>query len=287
MGSAERPVAVVTGAGSGMGRATALALAARGLDVVCAGRRLEPLRETARQLGGGRGRVVAADVSTADGVRAIVGAVGGAPVAAVVHAAAIEGVVSLDDTTRPVFDQLVAVNLAGPFFLTQALRPLLADGSGIVFVSSVSALHGRPRHAAYAATKAALLGLTTSLAAELAPRVRVNCVAPGATDTPMMAEAITAYLRSMDAEEAQRTAVAEVTRVLLGRIGTPGELAAAIVHLALDASYSTGSVVTVDGGFSARLPAARNTTSRRKAACSALVQQPWNGTARSPGCLPG
>ena len=195
---------------------------------------------------------VAADISSAEGVRAIAAAVGGRSVTALVHAAAIEGIVSLADTTRPVFDRLVAVNLAGPFFLTQALRPVLADGSGIVFVSSVSALHGRPRHAAYAATKAALLGLSTSLAAELAPRVRVNCVAPGATDTPMMAEAITAYLRSMDAEEAQRTATAEMARVLLGRVGNPAELAAAIAHLALDASYSTGSVVTVDGGFSAR-----------------------------------
>jgi NAD(P)-dependent dehydrogenase (short-subunit alcohol dehydrogenase family) len=252
MDSADRAVAVVTGAGSGIGRAAAMALAARGLGVVCAGRRPGPLQETAGQLGGG-GRVVAADVGTADGVRAITDAVGGAPVAALVHAAAIEGIVSLEDTTRPVFDELIAVNLAGPFFLTRELRPVLADGSGIVFVGSVSALHGRPRHAAYAATKAALLGLTTSLAAELAPRVRVNCVAPGATATPMMAEALTAYYGSMDAEEAQRTGTADMTRVLLGRVGTPAELAAAIVHLALDASYSTGSVVTVDGGFSARL----------------------------------
>ena len=252
MDSADRPVAVVTGAGSGIGRAAALSLAARGLDVVCAGRRPGPLQETAGQVGGGA-RVVAADVSTDEGVSAIAEVVGGAPVAALVHSAAIEGIVSLADTTRPVFDKLVAVNLAGPFFLTRELRPVLADGSGVVFVGSVSALHGRSRHAAYAATKAALLGLTTSLAAELAPRVRVNCVAPGATDTPMMAEAVTAYYGSMDAEEAQRTGTAEMTRVLLGRVAAPAELAAAIVHLALDASYSTGSVVTVDGGFSARL----------------------------------
>src|SRR6201999_1048342 len=111
---------------------------------------------------------------------------------------------SLGSTDRAAFDQLVATNLGGPFFLTQALAPQLADGCGIVLVGSVSALHGRPRHAAYAATKAALLGLTTSLAAELAPRVRVNCVAPGATDTPMMAHAVTEYLAPMDAAEAQK-----------------------------------------------------------------------------------
>jgi hypothetical protein len=173
MGSAERPVAVVTGAGSGIGRATALALGARDLDVVCAGRRPGPLQETAGQLGGGRGRAVAADIAAAEGVRAIAAAVGGRSVMALVHAAAIEGIVSLADTTRPVFDRLVAVNLAGPFFLTQALRPMLADGSGIVFVSSVSALHGRPRHAAYAATKAALLGLSTQ------PRRRAGAARPG------------------------------------------------------------------------------------------------------------
>jgi 3-oxoacyl-[acyl-carrier protein] reductase len=276
-------VAVVTGAGSGIGRATALALAARGLDVCCAGRRLEPLQETAAQLSGGRGRAVAADVSTADGVRAVASAVGGAPVAALVHAAAIEGIVSLEETTRPVFDRLVAVNLAGPFFLTQALRPRLASGSGIVFVGSVSALHGRPRHAAYAATKAALLGLTTSLAAELAPRVRVNCVAPGATDTPMMAEALTAYLRSMDAEEAHRTGTAEMARVPLGRVGTPGELAAAIVHLALDASYSTGSVVTIDGGFSARLPRGRQHHQQEEA----IMQRARSAAVQRHGPKPG
>ncbi len=243
--------AVVTGAGSGIGRATALALGERGLEVCCVGRRIEPLEETARELGV-RGRAVAADVGTEEGVIAVADSLGEASVAALVHAAAIEGIVTLEDTDRGTFDRLVATNLAGPFFLTRALRPRLADGSGIVFVGSVSALHGRARHAAYSATKAGLLGLTTSLAAELAPRVRVNCVAPGATDTPMFAEAVTAYLGSMDEHEAARVAAAEMIRVLLGRIADPAELADAIVHLALDASYSTGSVVTVDGGFSAR-----------------------------------
>jgi hypothetical protein len=105
----------------------------------------------------------------------------------------------------------------------------------------------------------------------------------------MMAEAVTAYYGSMDAEEAQRTGTAEMTRVVLGRVGTPAELAAAIVHLALDASYSTGSVVTVDGGFSARLRAAKNTASRREEhQCSALLQPP--GEKMTPcgrACLPG
>jgi NAD(P)-dependent dehydrogenase (short-subunit alcohol dehydrogenase family) len=251
MSAVADPVAVVTGAGSGIGRATARALAERGLRVCCVGRRAEPLAGTVQALGAGS-YAVAADVATEQGVGAVAAAVGDAPVAALVHAAAIEGIVALDSTDRPTFDRLIATNLGGPFFLTQALAPRLAAGCGIVFVGSVSALHGRPRHAAYAATKAALLGLTTSLAAELAPRVRVNCVAPGATDTPMMAGAVTEYLRSMDAAQAQKIGEAEMSRVLLGRVAAPAELAAAIVHLALDATYSTGSVVAVDGGYSAR-----------------------------------
>lgn len=172
--------------------------------------------------------------------------------AALVHAAAIEGVHSLADTTRAVFDALVGVNLGGPFFLTRALAPRLADGAGVVFVGSVSARHGRERHAAYSASKAALLGLTTSLAAELGPAVRVNCVSPGATDTPMFAQAVTDYFGGLDAGVRETVAVAEQSRVLLGRIAQPAEVASAIVYLAIDAGYSTGTVLDVDGGYSAR-----------------------------------
>jgi NAD(P)-dependent dehydrogenase (short-subunit alcohol dehydrogenase family) len=196
-----RLVAVVTGAGSGVGQATAVALAERDLEVCCVGRRADPLAETVEQLGG-RGRAVTADVGTATGVAAIADVLGAASVVALVHAAAIEGIVAFEDTDRAAFDRLVATNLAGPFFLTQSLRPMLTDGAGVVFVGSVSATHGRDRHAAYAATKAGLLGLTTSLAVELGLQARVNCVAPGAVDTPMFAAAITEYLGSMG--EAQR-----------------------------------------------------------------------------------
>jgi NAD(P)-dependent dehydrogenase (short-subunit alcohol dehydrogenase family) len=245
------PIAVVTGAGSGIGRATSAALAERGMRVCCVGRRAEPLNETVRAIVGS-GFAVPADVSTDAGVTAIAAALADARVVALVHAAAVEGVLSLEATDRAAFCQLIATNTAGPFFLTRALLPMLAEGAGVVFVGSVSALHGRPRHAAYAASKAALLGLTTSLAAELAPRVRVNCVAPGATDTPMMAEALSNYLGTMDPADAQKLGEAEMRRVLLGRIAAPAEVATTIVHLALEATYSTGSIVTIDGGYSAR-----------------------------------
>lgn len=251
MNPTEPSWAVVTGAGSGVGRATASALAERGLSVCCVGRRREPLEETVSQLAC-PGRPVAADVGTQEGVEAVVEAVAESSVVALVHAAAIEGIHSLADTDRKTFDRLVATNLAGPFFLTQALVPRLSDGAGVVFVGSISALHGRDRHAAYSATKAGLLGLTTSLAVELGPRIRVNCVAPGGVETPMFTEAVTEYFKPMTPEEVERVGAAEMSRVLLGRIGSAAEVASGIVHLALDATYSTGSVVTVDGGFSAR-----------------------------------
>jgi NAD(P)-dependent dehydrogenase (short-subunit alcohol dehydrogenase family) len=251
MSGTERRMAVVTGAGSGIGRATAVALSERGLEICCVGRRHDPLHETLSQLRG-PGQAVPGDVGTDAGVAAVVEELAGSSVAALVHAAAIEGIVALADTDRTRFDHLVDTNLAGPFFLTQALLPAMAEGCGIVFVGSVSATHGRARHAAYAATKAGLLGLTTSLAVELAPRVRVNCVAPGATNTPMFAQAVSEYFGVMSSEEAGAVGAAEMARVLLGRVAEPAEVATAIVHLALDATYSTGAVVTVDGGFSAR-----------------------------------
>src|SRR5689334_14691098 len=99
-------LAVVTGAGSGVGRATAEALAARGLDVVGVGRRLAPLRETVELIGGGL--AVSADVGTVEGVASVRAAVGANSVATVVHAAGIEGLVTMADTDRSTFDALVA-----------------------------------------------------------------------------------------------------------------------------------------------------------------------------------
>ena len=241
-------LAVVTGAGSGVGRATAEALAARGLHVVCVGRRIEPLRETVQTIGDGQ--AVSADVGSEEGVASVRAAVGTDAVATVVHAAGVEGLLTMADTDRATFDALVATNLGGPFFLTQALLPVLEGGS-VVFVGSVAAVRGRDHHAAYGASKAALLGLTVNLAAELAPSVRVNCICLGAIRTPMLAQAVADYTATVGEARAQATLAVERPRMLLG-VAEPELVAQSIVHLALDAAFTTGSVLYADGGYTAR-----------------------------------
>jgi NAD(P)-dependent dehydrogenase (short-subunit alcohol dehydrogenase family) len=125
------------------------------------------------------------------------------------------------------------------------------DGSSVVFVGSIAAVRGRDRHAAYAATKAGLLGLTVNLAAELAPRVRINCVCVGATRTSMMEQAVREYVTAVGEAGAQKLWTVETPRLLLG-VAEPAQIAASIAFLALDATFSTGTVLYADGGYTAR-----------------------------------
>jgi 3-oxoacyl-[acyl-carrier protein] reductase len=242
--------AVVTGAGSGIGRACAQMLASRGLDVYCVGRRVDRLKETANLIGS-RAIPVPADVSTASGVDAVRGAIGNRTITALVHAAGVDHYDTLIDIDRRVFDELIGINLGGPLFLTQGLLPVLGDGCGIVFVGSVAAECGRAGQAVYGASKAALSGLTVNLAVELAPRIRVNCVYPGFTNTPMFNEGSAELIATMSEEERQRVFTVEGELLLLG-IGEPEQIAASILHLALDATYTTGTVLKIDGGYTAR-----------------------------------
>jgi NAD(P)-dependent dehydrogenase (short-subunit alcohol dehydrogenase family) len=242
---------VVTGAGSGIGRACCELLAHRGAHVICVGRRPDPLRETVQALTHA-GTAVTADVGTDDGVAAVVDAVSDQKLDAVIHAAGRESVTPFDATTRAEFEAVIATNLAGPFFLTQQLAPHLADAAGVVFVASMSAHSGRDRHAAYGASKAALIGLTKNLAVELAPGVRVNCLCPGATVTPMLQEFLATYYGPNPSEELAQTMAADAKRLLLGRAAEPNEIAATAIHLALDATAMTGSTITADLGYTAR-----------------------------------
>jgi NAD(P)-dependent dehydrogenase (short-subunit alcohol dehydrogenase family) len=251
--NALQPTAVVTGSGSGIGRQTAVLLGKRGLHVLCAGRTAASLEETAAliEAAGGTSRVVVVDCGSDAGRAALVEAAAELPVSAFVHSAGADRIKPFAETTRDDLDALVAINLAAPFFLVQALLPRFVDGAGVVFVGSVSAQRGMMRHAAYGATKAALTGLTVNLAAELGPRIRVNCVSPGATDTVMLADFIERSRDGLSEKAVQRQQIAAASRNLLRRLAAPLEVAATIVHLALDATAVTGVDLPVDLGYTA------------------------------------
>lgn len=246
-------VALVTGASSGIGWATGEAFAARGAKVVLAARREPELAELAKQIAeqGGEASYVVTDVSNAKDVeRAVAHAVerfGRLDYA--VNNAGYEGpVAGVVDFPEEQWDQVMDINLKGPFLCMQhEARAMLAGGRGgaIVNVGSVNSFLGVPGFSAYCASKHGLIGLTTSVSAELAPQgIRVNLVCPGLIDTPMHRRG-----RALFGDAVYDNVIA--SRIHTRRAGQPEEIAKAIVFLCSDeASYITGTTLTPDGGFS-------------------------------------
>ena len=240
-------VAIVTGAGSGIGEATARLLAGEGLDVALVGRRpgrLDTVR-TAIADAGGEALAVPVDLSRPEAPREIVDAVlhRWQRVDVVVNNAASFRVTPIEDVTVEEFDDHVAVNVRAAYFLTQAALPALRSSPApvVVNVSSAAAALYRRGQSVYGLTKAAIEHLTLNLAMELAPDgIRVVCVRPGPVETEIHTAAVA------DPEARLR----ELARLVpLGRVGQPEEIARWIGHLvAPDATWMTGSVVTVDGG---------------------------------------
>ena len=223
--------ALVTGAGNGLGRAIALALAGHGARVVLVGRREEPLRETA-ELVGPAARVATCDVADPASVDALAGGLAGEEISIVVNNAGIAGpVADLTDVQPHEWDEVFAVNVRGTYLVCRAfLPPMLARGAGdVVNIASVSGKRPLPGRTPYTASKMAVLGLTTTLAHEVGPAgVMVNSISPGPVAGPRMERNF--------AREAQRTgtspAQAEqqfVARAALRRTVTAEEVATATV----------------------------------------------------------
>ena len=215
--------ALVTGAASGIGAACAAALTQEGAEVMGADLNAQ-------------GDTIKVDVSDASSVAALFE--GAAPLDIVVNAAGvlIEGPTL--EMTPEAFDRQIAVNLRGSFLVAQAGLRGLSKGGALILIASELAHLGRANFAAYCASKAGVIGLTRALAHEFAPHIRVNAVAPGPTDTPMLSAEV------MSAE-----ALALETQNPMGRIGTPEEIAAAVTFLASPgASFMTGQTICPSGG---------------------------------------
>jgi NAD(P)-dependent dehydrogenase (short-subunit alcohol dehydrogenase family) len=245
-------VAIVTGAASGIGRATALALAEQGAQVIVADRDEKGAATTIDLItaAGGRAHLVVADVSrNADAVRMVSEAVRTfGRLDALVNNAAIMISKSVPELTEAEWDQVLGVNLKGVFLCSkQAILRFREQGGGgvIVNMASVNSFYAEGGIAAYCAAKGGVQQLTRAMAIDHSSEgIRVNCICPGWIDTPINA----AYF----ADPAAR-ALADRLHAL-GRVGQPSEIAAVVVFLISDAaSFVTGASIVADGGFSAGL----------------------------------
>jgi NAD(P)-dependent dehydrogenase (short-subunit alcohol dehydrogenase family) len=233
---------LVTGGASGIGLACARHLAGENWHVAT-------LDAATAELKGDGFRADIADVTDETGVAAAVDRLlaGWPPLEGLVNCAGIARDIPMMETEPALFRRIMDVNVLGTFVASKACAARMRDGGAIVNMSSVSGLRGNKGRVAYGASKAAILGMTQVMAVELAARgIRVNAVAPGPVETPLVKEMHTA------ADRAQWT-----SRMPLARYGTPEEIAGVVAFLLSDAAaFVTGANLVVDGGWSAVLPGA-------------------------------
>ena len=242
-----RPVALVTGAATGVGRAAAVRFAENGIDVVINYSRSEAeARETLAmaQAAGVRGLLAKCDVSDDAGVRKMIAEIeqtfGRLDI--LVNNAGTTFFVehkNLKELTEDKWDRILAVNLKGAFFVTRACVPLLKKSpqAAVVNVSSVAGVRGWGSSIAYCASKGGLNTMTKSLANALAPEIRVNAVCPGPIDTR--------WLRKWMTEERIESIVSEYP---IPRAALPEDIADTICYLAIGTTLTTGQLLVVDGG---------------------------------------
>ncbi|KAH9900512.1 3-oxoacyl-reductase [Xylariomycetidae sp. FL2044] len=235
-------VTIITGAASGIGRATALKLASLGATLAVCDINADNLDQVMKELGNEKHRSYAFNVGssadcnkTVDSVLSTFGKINFLFNCAGVNPTAL----AITDTTDDYFDKLVNTNLRGPYNMTRACVPHLKSGAAVVNVASTAGLRATEGYSIYCATKFGIIGFTKAMALELGPKgVRVNCVAPGPIDTPTMA----GNLAGGDANEKL------IKGIALGRLGQPEEVASVVANL-FESSFMNGSVVEIHGGM--------------------------------------
>jgi len=249
----EGKVALITGGGTGIGRAIALAFAREGAKLAVAGRRKEKLNETIREMEkqGGEGLAIVCDVAkakdAAHAVRETVKNFSRLNVlvnnAGVLHASTIEGIAEED------WDRLMTINLKGPFLMCRAALPEFrkAGGGAIINVGSVLGLVAMKDRAAYCASKGGVTLLTKAMALDHAhENIRSNCICPSIVET----ELVQGLFAASEAGKALRKA--RIGQIPIGRMGRPEDVAELAVFLASDeSSWLTGAAIPLDGGLSA------------------------------------
>jgi len=242
--------AIVTGATSGMGRAIACLFAREGASVVCGGRDPERGAAVVAEIRSQSGQAlfVPGDVADPENARRLVGearrASGGVDVA--VACAGTLGLGAVSELSVDAWKRTLSVNLDAVFHLLQASLPAMRErGSGaVVVIGSIAAFKGFPNHAAYCASKGALVALVRQVAIDYGPQVRINVLSPGPVDTPLIRDSAAAFPNPAEA-------VAQVAeRTLMKRLGRPEDVARAALFLASDESaWMTGTSLTLDGGI--------------------------------------
>src|SRR5271156_2426521 len=249
-------VAFITGGGTGIGRACALAFAREGAQVAVAGRRREPLDAVAAEIaagtsGGGKSLAISCDVTQRSSVESALEQAEKhfGRLDTIVNNAGAVVVATVENTSDEDWDRVLTANLTGTFFVSRAaLPPLRRSGGGsIVNIGSVLGLVARKDRAAYCAAKAGVNGLTRAMALDHAgDKIRVNCICPTIVETELGMQSISTR-PDAQAERARR-----IAEIPIGRMGKPEDVAMMAVYLASDeASWVTGASFPLDGGLTA------------------------------------
>lgn len=239
--------ALITGGTTGLGLATAKLFIEEGARVIVTGRNAETIKAAQAELGN-NAIVVPSDATSLSDMDALVKKVkttlGTLDVLFV--NAGYGHFVPFEQVTEAIYDEMLDLNAKGPYFIVQKLAPLMSEGGSVVFTTSIANVKALPTLSAYGAAKAALRAMTRSIAAELLPRgIRVNAVTPG----PIGATDILRKV-GMPKEAKDEVYLQMAEGAPMKRLGRPEEIAKAVAFLAIDATFTTGAELPVDGGWS-------------------------------------